>query len=116
MLLSDKKKTKAKDMKFLLLEYVKQHLRLDTDCEDSLLAMYADAAESTLANYLNRGKTAQEMIDSLTEEYGEIPAPIYQAALELVDASYQHRSPSSPTQMYYVPYGFDALIKPYMNL
>lgn len=114
--MSDKKKTKAKDMKFLSLEYVKQHLRLDTDCEDSLLVMYADAAESTLANYLNRGKTVQEMIDSLTEEYGEIPATIYQAALELVDASYQHRSPSSPTQMYYVLYGFDALVKPYMKL
>ena len=44
-------------MKFLSLEYVKQHLRLDFDCEDSLLEMYADAAEETLAAYLNRGKT-----------------------------------------------------------
>ena len=103
-------------MKFLTLEYIKQHLRLDFDCEDGVLQMYADAAEATMANYLGRGKNAQEMVDSLMEEYGEIPAPIYQAALQLVDSSYQHRSPSSPTQMYYVLYGFDALVKPYMKL
>ena len=103
-------------MKFLSLEYVKQHLRLDFDCEDSLLEMYADAAEETLAAYLNRGKTVQEMVDSLTEEYGAIPASIYQAALQLVDSGYQHRSPSSPAQMYYVLYGFDRLVKPYMKL
>lgn len=103
-------------MKFLSLEYVKQHLRLDFDCEDSLLEMYADAAEETLAAYLNRGKTVQEMVNSLTEEYGAIPASIYQAALQLVDSGYQHRSPSSPAQMYYVLYGFDRLVKPYMKL
>ena len=103
-------------MKFLTLEYVKQHLRLDFDCEDSMLELYADSAEETLAAYLNRGKTVQEMIDSLKEEYGVIPANIYKAALELVDSGYNHRSPSSPTQMYYVLYGFDALVKPYMKL
>ena len=103
-------------MKFLSLEAVKQHLRIDFDGEDEMLVMYADSAETTLANYLNRGKTAQEMIDSLKDEYGEIPAPIYQAALELVDSSYQHHCPSSPTQMYYVLYGFDVLVKPYMKL
>ena len=46
----------------------------------------------------------------------EAYAPIYQAGLLLVDNSYTHRSPSTPQQMYAVPYGFDILVKPYMIL
>lgn len=103
-------------MKYLTIEYIKQHSRIDYDCEDELLEMYGDSAEDAMVQYLNRGKTATEMIASLTEEYGKIPAPIYHATLMLVDQSYQHRSPASPTQMYYVLYGFDFLIKPYMKL
>ena len=103
-------------MKYLTLDFIKQHSRLDFDCEDALLEMYGDSAEMTMAQYLNRGKTADEMIASLKEEYGEIPAPIYHATLMLVDGSYQHRSPAEPTQMYYVLYGFDKLVKPYMKL
>lgn len=103
-------------MKYLSLDFVKQHSRIEYDCEDSLLELYRDAAEETLAQYLNRGKNATEMVASLKEEYGEIPAPIYQATLMLVDQSYQHRSPSSPQNMYNVSYGFDILVKPYMKL
>jgi len=103
-------------MKYLSIGLIKQQLRLDEDCEDALLEMYGDSAEMTMAQYLNRGKTADEMIASLKEEYGEIPAPIYHATLMMVDSSYQHRSPAEPTQMYYVMYGFDALVKPYIKL
>jgi hypothetical protein len=38
------------------------------------------------------------------------------ATLLLVDNSYEHRSPQSPQQMYYVGYGFDLMVKPYMKL
>ena len=103
-------------MKFLSIEYIKQHSRIDYDCEDSLLELYGDAAEATLANYLNRGKDADELVESLTEEYGSIPAPIYQAGLMLVDVSYQYRSPISQTSMSHVDYTFDVLVKPYMIL
>jgi hypothetical protein len=50
------------------------------------------------------------------EVYGHIPAPLYHAALLLVDNSYQNRTPASPQQLYAVPYGFDLLVKPYMKL
>ena len=103
-------------MKFLSLEYIKQHSRIDLDCEDGLLEMYGDSAEDTVAQYLNRGKTVDEMVADLKEVYGHIPAPIYHAALMLVDVSYQYRSPISPTKVFVVPYTFDLLVKPYMKL
>ena len=103
-------------MKFLSIEYIKKHLRLDFDCEDSLLELYADSAEQKIANDLNRGKTVSDMVTSLTEEYGEIPANIYHAGLILVDASYQHRSVVSPQNLYIVPYAYDSHVKPYMKL
>jgi uncharacterized phage protein (predicted DNA packaging) len=97
-------------MKWLKLDDIKQQLRLDFDCEDAVLQLYGDAAEETVLNLLRM--TYEELVT----QYGGVPAPIRQATLMLVDNSYQHRSPASPTQMYYVMYGFDMLIKPYMKL
>lgn len=95
---------------------IKDHSRIDSDCELREIEMYADSAEMTMAQYLNRGKNADEMVESLVAQYGEIPAPIIHATLELVDQSYTHRSPASPQQMYAVPYNFDILVKPFMIL
>lgn len=103
-------------MKYLTIEYIKQHSRIDYDCEDGLLEMYGDSAEDAMVQYLNRGKTVDEMVADLKAVYGHVPAPIYHATLMLVDQFYQHHSTASPTQMYYVLYGFDFLIKPYMKL
>lgn len=103
-------------MKFLTLDYIKQHSRIDYDCEDELLGLYGNAAEEVLAQHLGRGKTVDEMVESLTEEFGEVPAAIIQAALMLVDVSYQYRSPISPSNIYVVPYTFDILVKPFMIL
>lgn len=103
-------------MKYISVDYIKQHSRIDFDCEDELLEMYGDSAEESMAQYLNRGKDADEMVESLNEQYGQIPAPIYHATLMLVDLSYQHRSPVGPQNMYMVPYTFDILVKPYMKL
>lgn len=103
-------------MKFLTLDYIKQNSRIDYDCEDELLGLYGDAAEDVLAQHLGRGKTVDEMVDSLTEEFGEVPAAIMQAGLMLVDVSYQYRSPISSSNIYVVPYTFDILVKPFMIL
>ena len=103
-------------MKYLTIQYIKEHSRMDYDCEDGLLEMYGDSAEETMANYLNRGKTVKEMVADLTAVYGHIPAPIRHATLMLVDISYQHRNPISPTNVSIVPYTFDILVKPYMKL
>lgn len=103
-------------MKILTLEYIKQHSRIDYDCEDEILELYGDAAEGVLAQHLGRGKKVDDMVDSLTAEFGEVPAPILQAGLMLVDVSYQYRSPINPSNIYVVPYTFDILVKPYMVL
>lgn len=97
-------------MKWLTIADIKKQLRVDFDDEDDVLELYGSAAEDTVLNCLNR--TYQDVL----EEYGEVPAAIRQATLMLVDSSYNHRSPAEPTQMYYVTYGFDILIKPYMRL
>lgn len=97
-------------MKWLTIADIKKQLRVDFDDEDDVLDLYGSAAEDTVLNYMNR--TYQDVL----EEYGEVPAAIRQATLMLVDNSYQHRSPAEPTQMYYVMYGFDTLVKPYMRL
>ena len=92
------------------MEYIKAHSRIDYDCEDDLLELYADSAEETVLNMLGRS------FEDLLEECGEVPAPVKQAALMLVDLSYKERSPISPQQLYAVPYTVDVLIKPYMVL
>ncbi len=103
-------------MIFLSLEYIKLHSRIDFDCEDALLEEYGDAAEETLAGLLNRGDTVEEMVESLTEQYGKVPASIFQAGQMLVDIGYTHRSPVSAQNMSIVPYAFDIKIKRYIVL
>ena len=103
-------------MKYLEIDYIKQHSRIDFDCDDALLELYGESAEETVAQYLGRGKTVSEMAASLEQEYGTIPAAIRQATLMLVDVSYNNRSPIGPQQMSQIPYTFDLLIKPYMKL
>lgn len=97
-------------MKFLTLDYIRKHSRIDYDCENEILNLYGSSAEDTLLNYI--GMT----YDEVKTKYGEVPAPLVQAALMLVDVSYQHRSPVSSQNMSIVPYTFDIMIKPYIKL
>lgn len=103
-------------MKWLTIDYIKQHSRIEYDCEDALLELYGESAEESIADFLNRGKTVEECVASLKAEYGKIPSKIIQASLMLVDISYTHRSPVSTTNLSFVPYTFDMLVKPYMWL
>ena len=97
-------------MKWLTLDYIKQHSRIEYDCEDELLTLYGEAAEETILNICSRTYA------DLKGDNADVPSAIKQASLMLVDLSYQQRSPVSPVSMYAVPYTFDLLIKPYMKL
>lgn len=99
-------------MNILTLDIIKQQCRIESEMteEDSLLELYGNAAEETVLNYCNR------TLESLYEEYGSIPTAITQGALLLVANSYKNREPASITNLYLVPYTFDALVKPYMIL
>ena len=97
-------------MQFLSIDYIQQHSRIDCTCEAEILSLYGDAAEQTLLNYI--GMTYDEVVT----KYGDVPAPLKQAALMLVDVSYNNRAPISPQSMSLVPYTFDLLVKPYIKL
>jgi uncharacterized phage protein (predicted DNA packaging) len=97
-------------MKWLSIEDIKKHSRIDYDCEDALLELYADAAEETVMNIIGRDD------EEIKEKYGDVPAALRQAALLLVDTSYMQRTAVSTQNLYAVPYGFDTLVKPYMRL
>ena len=102
-------------MKYLSLEYIKQHSRIDYDCEDGLLEMDGESAEEAMAQILNRGRDADEMVKSLTEQYGKVPAPIYSATLMLVASLYKDREKDLVQEAHNNP-TFDILVKPYMKL
>ena len=102
-------------MKYLSLEYIKDHTRLDYDCEDGLLELYGDSAEDAMSQILNRGKDADEMVESLTEQYGKVPAPIYSATLMLVASLYKDRE-KDLVQEAHDNKTFGILVKPYMKL
>lgn len=97
-------------MKYLKIDYIKQHSRIDYDCEDSILELYANGAEDTVLYLLNR------TYENLIGTYGKVPPAIMQVTLELVDASYEHRCPASPQNLSMVPYNFDLLIRNFMCL
>lgn len=97
-------------MKFLTIDDIKKHTRVDIEADDELLSLYGAAAEDTVLNM------CETTIEELFADHGCIPPAIYQAALMLTDHSYQQRSPASIQQLYAVPYTIDALIKPYMIL
>lgn len=99
-----------KELRYLKIDYIKQHSRIDYDCEDGVLQLYAKGAEDTVLYLLNR------TYENLIGTYGDVPAAVRQVTLELCDNSYEHRSPASPTNLYAVPYNFDLLVKEYIVL
>ena len=105
--IKDKNKS---DMKWLTLEWIKKHSRIDFDCENDLLELYGESAEDTVLNVIARSYT------EVVEHYGEVPKPLFVAALMLVEVSYTQRAPITQQNMYTVPYAFDMMVKPYMKL
>jgi uncharacterized phage protein (predicted DNA packaging) len=97
-------------MKWLTIDWIKQHSRIDFDCENELLELYGEDAEETVLNLCNR------TMEDIIEQYGQVPKPLYVAALMLVETSYTQRAPISMQNLYTVPYAFDMKVKPYMKL
>lgn len=96
-------------MKWLTVDWIKQHSRIDFDCENELLELYGEAAEEAVLNVCNR------TMEDVVEQYGTVPKNLYVAALMQVESSYVHRSAVSQQQLYDVP-GFSFHIKPYIKL
>jgi uncharacterized phage protein (predicted DNA packaging) len=105
--IKDKNKS---DMKWLTLEWIKEHSRIDFDGEDGLLELYGESAEDTVLNVIARS------YEEVMELWGTVPKPLFVAALMLVEVSYTQRAPITQQNMYTVPYAFDMMVKPYMKL
>ena len=101
-------------MKWLTIEAIKKHSRIDYDCEDSLLEMYGESAEETVLNIINR--SYEEVVELYGTENRPVPSPIVHASLLLVEEYYTQHAAASPTQLYIVPYGYDSMLKSYMRL
>ena len=101
-------------MKWLTIDYIKQHSRIDFDCEDAVLQLYGEAAEETVMKII--GRNYDEIVEKFGTDDKPVPAALIHASLMLVDLAYQQRSPISTQNMYTVPYAFDMLVKPYMKL
>ena len=104
------KNKNKRNMKWLTLDWIKKHSRIDFDCEDDLLELYGESAEDTVLNVIARSYT------EVIEHYGEVPKPLFVAALMLVEVSYTQRAPITQQNMYTVPYAFDMMVKPYIKL
>lgn len=97
-------------MKWLTIDLIKKHCRIDHDFEDDILEVYGEAAEDAILN------TLRCSFLGMLFKYGGIPRPIVNASLLMVSHSYQHRSPVNINNLYTVPYAFDYMVKPYMRL
>ena len=97
-------------MKYLTLEYIKDHSRIDYDCEDDLIEQYGEAAEETILDLVNRS------YEDLLETYGKVPARIKQATFEIADHLIRHRAPAEQVSLSSVPYNFELMLKSFIIL
>lgn len=98
-------------MKFLTLELIKNHSRIDSDYENKILERYGNGAENNLFRLLDR--TYDEV---LAMNGGEFPDDLVVAALMLVDILYNYRNPHANIHLSSVGYTFDFFVKPYIKL
>ena len=98
-------------LKFLTLDYVKQHSRISGDCEDELLLLYAKGAENNLLRLLDRSYDELVAMGG-----GTFPPELMIAGLMLVDVLYSHRAPQEAVKLSDVAYTFETYAKPFMKL
>ena len=97
-------------MKYLTIDDIKAHVRIDFDCEDAELELYGTGAEDTILYLCNR------TYENLIGTYGEVPAAVRNATLLLVANSYEQRSPVSPQHYSPSPYTFEFMLKEFIVL
>lgn len=99
-------------MKWLKLEDIKHHSRIEDDDEDKLLELYGSAAENGILRVMNR--SWEDVRNNLSEE--DINGALTIAGLLLTDHLYNHRGPTENVQVYQIPYSVDYYIKPFIRL
>jgi hypothetical protein len=101
---------KETGLKWLNLDAIHQHSRLDFNCEDAELLQMGMAAEQAILDLTRR--TYAHFIDT----YGRIPDPIFNASLLLVQSLYKNRDAEDQRDSKEIAFGFSFLVKNYMYL
>lgn len=92
-------------MKWLTIEYIKTHSRIDYDYEDAELEMLGKSAENTVLQVI--GRTLNNIKDM---SGGEVPAELFHAALMLTDLGYLQHNPVTFTNLSVVPFTLEMKI------
>ena len=97
-------------LKWLSIDAIHAHCRIDFNCEDAELEQYGIAAEQAILDLTRR--TFENFIDT----YGRIPDPIFNASLLLVQSLYKNRDAEEQRDSKEIAFGFSFMVKNYMYL
>ena len=97
-------------LRWLSVQAIHAHCRIDFNCEDAELEQMGITAEQAILDLTRR--TYENFLDT----YGRIPDPIFNASLLLVQNLYNNRDAADTQKKEASLYGFDLLLKNYMVL
>ena len=97
-------------LKWLTIDAIHAHCRIDFNCEDAELEQYGIAAEQAILDLTRR------TFDNFIDTYGRIPDPIYNATLLLVQSLYKNRDAEEQRDSKDIAFGFSFMVKNYMVL
>ena len=97
-------------LRWISIDAIKQHCRIDFDCEDAELDQFGVAAEQAILDLTRR--TYENFIDT----YGRIPDPIFNATLLLTQSLYKNRDAEEQRDSKEIAFGFSFMVKNYMYL
>lgn len=97
-------------LRWLSVDAIKTHCRIDFDCEVAELEQFGVEAEQAILDLTRR--TYENFIDT----YGRIPDPIFNASLLLVQSLYKNRDAEEQRDSKEIAFGFSFMVKNYMVL
>ena len=101
---------KEQPLKWLTLDAIHQHCRIDFNCEDAELLQMGMAAEQSILDLTRR--TFANIIDT----YGRIPDPLFNASLLMVQSLYKNRDAEEQRDSKQIAFGLEYMVKNYMCL
>ena len=97
-------------LKWLSIDAIHAHCRIDFACEDAELEQMGITAEQAILDLTRR--TYENFVDT----YGRIPDPIFNASLLLVQSLYKNRDAEEQRDSKEIAFGFSFMVKNYMVL
>ena len=97
-------------LKWLSIDAIHAHCRIDFACEDAELEQMGITAEQAILDLTRR------TFDNFIDTYGRIPDPIYNATLLLVQSLYKNRDAEEQRDSKEIAFGFSFMVKNYMVL